>query len=82
MTQTVEVTRTTPRYVTPEWVRDEALDDLRWRVEDLSDLLPPTGAHMTTQTLSHIASELKRVTAGMNRLAEAQSRVDGCEVAR
>jgi hypothetical protein len=71
-------TRTTPRQIDPTFVRDESLRDVKERSDDVGDLLPPTGAHVTSECVREVYAAYRRLGAAINRLNEAHERVVLC----
>ena len=62
----------------PTVVRDEALQSVKDHIEDVYCQLPPTGAHVTVQTLQDARKSYERLGGALTRLEEAQERVDAC----
>jgi hypothetical protein len=64
------------RHADPAFVRDEALQSVKDHIEDIYSHLPPEGAHTTAQTLTDARAAYKRLGGAIERLSEAQERVD------
>jgi hypothetical protein len=78
MPETRATYRATPRQSDPTYVRDEALQSVQDHIEDTACQLPPTGAHVTAQTLTDARKSYERLGGALTRLEEAQERCDGC----